>query len=1045
MTHRKKLEDDWETETSSDSDDSDDSDDDNEMARNMEIADDFSVPNGRQGMGHGRFLVHTGSGRQLNPQYVQVQHPQGLKGKAAADYWRNYGRMKKMAAKNEKAMHGTSPKKDKKAKMEDKKERRRLKMEKKLQNKDPTSFPALLLPDKIRQKIDETVDTFNKYRREQQSLKKKKEQQAVVEDLSPPVDEEVDPEAMGASEDQYERMREIAPVAQQIRMAFPKVPTKSDIDESRIEGLSMTYLDELSQKQSNLAYQEMLKFRRKLPAFQVRQKLLDTIENNQVVVVSGETGCGKTTQLPQFILDDWIERGDGGRCRIICTQPRRISAISVSERIAKERAEKLGKSVGYQIRLEKVMPRETGSITMCTTGILLQWLTGNQDLNKISHVIVDEIHEQDILSDFLLIILKDLRIRRKDLKIVLMSATMNAEKFCAYFDDCPMVHIAGFTFPVQQLFLEDILALTNYVPQDNKIMKRPPKRQNDPEWNNFMLSLRKKNLTRKVLETLHDFDESIVDFNLILTLIRHIVKTTPEDEAILVFLSGWEDIKKLNTLLEGAFGSGQRGSRFLVIPLHSMMPTINQRQVFERPENQRKIVIATSIAETSITIDDVVHVIDTGKIKMKDFDVARNISTLTAQWVSVSNAKQRKGRAGRVKSGVCYHLFTSYQYNLLEPFPLPEMKRTRLDELILQLKLLRLGLVQPFVEKAMEPPSHEAVVQALDLLKLIGALDEEENLTPLGSLLANMPVPPQLGKLMFLACIFQCLNPILNVTAVLGYREPFCTPLGKEEEARRARNSFGAGLSSDHLTYHEAMKDYVDCVIKDGHNAMKYCWDSYMFNTTCVQLLKMKKQFAYILQSAGFIKNADPMDGYANHNSGDDDIIRAVLAGGLYPNLGTVKRPKNKHMSVPVLTQNFADKICVHPKSILSRQNEAEGIVVFFTQVKTSKIYIHDLTLLKSNLPVALFAKRSTVGKKKSTVVATIDDWLQLKCIGPGTYQSVEKLRNALDEICLDFYQSPPCQKLHIAEAIDSNQERLAAANSIIKLVIECFRFKTSA
>ncbi|KAG0721052.1 ATP-dependent RNA helicase DHX36 [Chionoecetes opilio] len=201
----------------------------------------------------------------------------------------------------------------------------------------------------------------------------------------------------------------------------------------------------------------MLEVRKKLPSYKMRDEIVDTIRNNQVVVLSGETGCGKTTQVAQFLLEDAVASGEGSVCRIVCTQPRRISAISVAQRVADERGEKIGKSVGYQIRLETVQPRVEGSILFCTTGIVLQWLQRDPLLSQVSHLVLDEIHERDMVSDFLICIAKDLIKVRPDMKVILMSATLNADQFSAYFGGCPMIHIPGFTYPVKEYYLEDVI------------------------------------------------------------------------------------------------------------------------------------------------------------------------------------------------------------------------------------------------------------------------------------------------------------------------------------------------------------------------------------------------------------------------------------------------------------------------------------------------------------------------------------------------------------------------------------------------------------
>lgn len=235
-------------------------------------------------------------------------------------------------------------------------------------------------------------------------------------------------------------------------------------------GLDQQLLEDLQKKKADPRYIEMQRFRKKLPSYGMQKELVNLISNHQVTVISGETGCGKTTQVTQFILDSYIEKGKGSACRIVCTQPRRISAISVAERVAAERAETCGNgnSTGYQIRLQSRLPRKQGSILYCTTGIILQWLQSDSRLSSVSHIVLDEIHERNLQSDVLMTVIKDLLNFRSDLKVILMSATLNAEKFSEYFGNCPMIHIPGFTFPVMEYLLEDIIEKIRYVPEQKE-------------------------------------------------------------------------------------------------------------------------------------------------------------------------------------------------------------------------------------------------------------------------------------------------------------------------------------------------------------------------------------------------------------------------------------------------------------------------------------------------------------------------------------------------------------------------------------------------
>uniref|UniRef100_S4RGX7 RNA helicase n=1 Tax=Petromyzon marinus TaxID=7757 RepID=S4RGX7_PETMA len=565
-------------------------------------------------------------------------------------------------------------------------------------------------------------------------------------------------------------------------------------------------------------------------------------------VISGETGCGKTTQVPQFILDDQIERGKGSACRIVCTQPRRISAISVAERVAVERAESCGNgnSTGYQIRLQSRFPRKQGSVLYATTGIVLQWLQTDRLLRGTSHLVLDEVHERSLQSDFLLTIVRDVLPHRPDLSIIVMSATLNAQMFSRYFGGCPIIHIPGFTFPVQEYLLEDVLEMTRYPchsrPQQrsrrNLFMHGRQRRQAEQEmqqeyeqrWPEYLDSLHGK-YSMSTVQALEMIDDELIDADLIAALIRHIVLHA-EDGAILVFLPGWADISKLHTTLtaDQMFSA----EHFIIIPLHSLMPTISQTKVFERPPpGVRKIVIATNIAETSITIDDVVHVIDCGKIKETHFDVDNNISTMKPEWVSLANAKQRRGRAGGVvQAGFCYHLYNGLRANMLSDYQLPEMLRTPLEELCLQIKILKLGRIEDFIKRTMQPPTEQAVLLAITNLIGLNALSRAEELTALGFHLARLPVEPHIGKLILFGAMFSCLDPVLGIAACLGFKDPFVIPLGKEKLADAKRRELSQNCKSDHLTIVYALQRWEQGRRGHGRSVNDFCWEYFLSQNT---------------------------------------------------------------------------------------------------------------------------------------------------------------------------------------------------------------------
>lgn len=470
--------------------------------------------------------------------------------------------------------------------------------------------------------------------------------------------------------------------------------TKVSLDQRRKDDLNLVQKFMDKQKQTN--YKAMLKTRQSLPAWSMMTEILETIGRSQVVVISGETGCGKSTQVPQFILDEWMlraamstDKSSIGHIEIVCTQPRRISAIGVAERVADERSEKIGNTVGYQIRLENKISTAT-RLTFCTTGILLRRLQSDDQLDSISHVLVDEVHERSEESDFLLLILKELLVKRSDLKVILMSATLNAKLFSDYFNGCPVLEIPGRTFSVEQIFLEDILDRSKFVLEaDSQYCRKLNKNEehqllNELEYADVMAansapprSIRDENLpmadlfarynecSRPTCKTLFLMDPMKINPELIETILKFIVDgggdndDWPRDGSILIFLPGLAEIQTIYDALTDSAEFSPRAGKYILVPLHSTLTNEEQSLVFQKPsKGRRKIVLSTNIAETSVTIDDCVFVIDCGQMKEKRFDANRNMESLDLVWVSRANALQRKGRAGRVMPGVCIHLFT---------------------------------------------------------------------------------------------------------------------------------------------------------------------------------------------------------------------------------------------------------------------------------------------------------------------------------------------------------------------------------------------------
>lgn len=480
------------------------------------------------------------------------------------------------------------------------------------------------------------------------------------------------------------------------------------------EKKSARLLEDLNAYQTDDRVKSMREQRRSLPVTQKAGDVLVKIELNQVTICMAATGSGKTTQIPQLLFDDYILRGEGARCNIICTQPRRIAAISVADRVAKERGERIGQTVGYQVRFENKLPQPHGSITFCTTGVFLRRLqsalddtdSSNTFLDNITHVVVDEVHERDIETDLLLVVIKRLlaerkRLGKREIKLVLMSATIDPALFQNYFPEpppsnrlAPVVEVPGRSFPVDKRYLDDVM------PELERLRLAPAQggwvwsEKNvrdylDRELNQSGGAIAKRVANGAGGEELVDaVDDLELPYPLVSLLIAYIL-TKSDDGHILVFMPGWEEIKAVNAILSDTRQRPLLGldfndsSKYEIHILHSSIPVADQQAVFDPPrEGVRRIILATNIAETSITIPDVVYVVDTGRVKEKRYDPERHLSSLVSAWVGTSNLNQRAGRAGRHRPGEYYGILSKSRYSKLNVHQMVEMKRVDLSNVV---------------------------------------------------------------------------------------------------------------------------------------------------------------------------------------------------------------------------------------------------------------------------------------------------------------------------------------------------------------------------
>ncbi|XP_060531487.1 putative ATP-dependent RNA helicase DHX57 [Cylas formicarius] len=829
----------------------------------------------------------------------------------------------------------------------------------------------------------------------------------------------------------------------------------------------------------------MMTARKSLPAWSLRHDVLNMIHKSQVVVVSGETGCGKSTQVPQFILDDWLQNYtvDSGHIEIVCTQPRRISAIGVAERVADERAEKIGRTVGYQIRLESRISAST-RLTFCTTGILLRRLESEPALSNITHVIVDEVHERSEESDFLLLVLKELLPVRPDLKIVLMSATLNATVFSDYFGEIPIVNIPGRTFPVEQYFLEDILETIGYVLEDGSEYCR--KIKNDSEYIEAIMAstelganrprenIRDENLTvqqtlaryegysAKTCKTLFLMDPDKINNDLIETILMWIVvgkHDYPRKGTILIFLPGIGEITSLYDQLVVHPEFGKRSGKYVILPLHSSLTSEEQAAIFRKPkEGQRKIVISTNLAETSVTIDDCVFVVDAGKMKEKHFDPNRNMESLETVWVTQANATQRKGRAGRVMSGVCFHLYTRhrFKYHFL-PQPVPEIQRIPLEQLILNIRVLPNFYerdVTDVIDSLIEPPSMENVTSAIKRLQSVGAFDKQENLTPLGHHLAALPVDVRIGKLMLYGAIFGCVDAALTMAACLSYKNPFVTPFGKKEEANKKKMQFSAGYS-DQITVLMAYRKFLTVNRKSSAGARNFANENFLSYRTLTTIADIKYQFLELLIDIGFVsvnlKESRRRTGQDNvyeltsaefNNNGDNiRLLSSILCAALYPNIVKVLTPSKTFIQSAVgavVKENNAkdlkyataqETVFMHPSSVnYVVKSFPSPYLVYQEKVKTSKIFFRDCTMVPI-VPLVLFSGDLDIAVQKGDTFLTLEEgWILFQVEEHKVAEMLKMIRIELYNLLEEKIKDPLLNITH-------NDKGERVISTILKLV----------
>lgn len=611
--------------------------------------------------------------------------------------------------------------------------------------------------------------------------------------------------------------------------------------------------------------------RKSLPIYQYRDEFLAALEQYQVLVIVGETGSGKTTQLPQYLHEAGYTKNG---MKVGCTQPRRVAAMSVAARVADEVGVKVGNEVGYTIRFEDCTSDKT-ILKYMTDGMLLREFMTEPDLGGYSALMIDEAHERTVHTDILLALVKDLSRERPDLKLLISSATMNAEKFAQYFDDAPIFNIPGRRYPV------DIY----YTPA--------------PEANY---------LAAAITTTFQ-------------------IHTTQGKGDILIFLTGQDEIEAAELeIAETAKKLGSRIKELVICPIYANLPSELQSKIFEpTPDGARKVVLATNIAETSLTIDGIVYVIDPGYVKENVYNPATGMSNLVVVPCSRASANQRSGRAGRVGPGKCFRLYTKFAYmNEMDESTTPEIQRTNLNGVVLQLKSLGINELLEF--EFMDPPPTEALIGALNQLFALQALNHRGELTKMGRQMAEFPTDPMLAKAVLAADKEGCVEEVLSIVSMLGEASAlFFRPKDKKIHADSARNRFTVKDGGDHITLLNVWNQWVD-----SDFSPVWSKENFLQQRSLTRARDVRDQLAKLCER---VEVAPSTCGASNLRP-----IKRAITAGFFPNAARLQKSGDSYRTVKNNTT-----VWIHPSSVLMAIDPPEKMVVYFELVQTTKEYMRSV------------------------------------------------------------------------------------------------------
>ncbi|HTE59915.1 MAG TPA: ATP-dependent RNA helicase HrpA, partial [Solirubrobacteraceae bacterium] len=598
-----------------------------------------------------------------------------------------------------------------------------------------------------------------------------------------------------------------------------------------------------------------------LPVSERKDELLAAIRDHQIVVVAGETGSGKTTQLPKICL----ELGRGVRGAIAHTQPRRLAARTVAERIAYELGVPLGEAVGYAVRFSDRSRAET-LVRLMTDGLLLAETQRDKLLRRYDTIIVDEAHERSLNIDFLLGYLARILPRRPDLKLIITSATIDPQRFSRHFGDAPVVEVSGRTYPVEVRYqpIEDV---------------------DDPD---------------------RDQTDAIGD------AVEELMRERAGD--VLVFLSGEREIRDTAEALTGRLRSDVE-----VLPLYARLSTREQRRVFQ-PHAARRVVLATNVAETSLTVPGIRYVVDPGTARISRYSARLKVQRLPIEPISQASADQRKGRCGRTSDGVCVRLYAEQDFEERPRFTVPEILRTNLASVILQMAAAGLGDIADF--PFLDPPDRRQVRDGIRLLQELAALDEKERLTPLGRRLAQLPVDPRLGRMVLEADRLGCAEEVIVVAAALSIQDPRERPVDKREQADQLHARF-KDEESDFLSYVNLWRYLREQQLAlSGNQFRKRCHAEFLHHLRVREWQDLVAQLRQAAKGVGITLNRQPAE---------PEAIHVALLSGLLSHLGMKDAARREYSGAR------GARFAIFPGSALARKPPSWVMVAEL--VETSRLW----------------------------------------------------------------------------------------------------------